>query len=175
MFGCRSLHHFPSVTGWSLSDNSYARILFLSIPEYHYYCQGRLLSLAIGLKLGHPFAGHSHNFCPIFTLHILRLDKLRIEGFVAGWVAPFLYWKLWLFKVPHPLLAVLTSRHLPEQKKINRSVLRLTVNGTSWNKKASLRQRIPSKRQSSSLRNGKRSSSTLSEGWYPDYRNNSRN
>ena len=35
MFGCESLHLFQSAAGWSLSEDSYARLLFVSITEYH--------------------------------------------------------------------------------------------------------------------------------------------
>jgi hypothetical protein len=34
-FGCGSLHQFPSVFQWSLSDDSYARLLPASNTEYH--------------------------------------------------------------------------------------------------------------------------------------------
>ena len=32
---CGSLHQFPSVAGWNLSDETYARLLSASISEYH--------------------------------------------------------------------------------------------------------------------------------------------
>ena len=35
MFGCGSLHLFPLTAGWSLSEDSYARILSTRITEYH--------------------------------------------------------------------------------------------------------------------------------------------
>jgi hypothetical protein len=35
MFGCGSLHLFPSVAGWSLSDDNWARHQSMSIAEYH--------------------------------------------------------------------------------------------------------------------------------------------
>ena len=35
MFGCGSLHLFQSAAGWSLSEDSYARLLCVSKTEYH--------------------------------------------------------------------------------------------------------------------------------------------
>ena len=35
IFGCGFLHLFLSVVGWSLSDGDYARLLSMSIAEYH--------------------------------------------------------------------------------------------------------------------------------------------
>jgi hypothetical protein len=35
MFGCGILHLFPLVSGWSLSEDSYAKILSASITESH--------------------------------------------------------------------------------------------------------------------------------------------
>jgi hypothetical protein len=35
MFGWETLHLFPSVAGWSLSDDDYIRFLSMSIAEYH--------------------------------------------------------------------------------------------------------------------------------------------
>ena len=35
MLGCGSLHLFPLAAGWSLLENSYAKLLCVSIIEYH--------------------------------------------------------------------------------------------------------------------------------------------
>jgi hypothetical protein len=92
MFNCRSLHQFPLVVGWSLSDNSYASS-----------CQYSRVSLLVSgwvpihdtvFKLGQVLVGLSLKFCSIFyPFTSYSQDELWVEGFVAGLVSSSLHWK----------------------------------------------------------------------------------
>lgn len=62
-----SLCLFPSVAGWNLSDDGYARLLCASITEYHEQCQGWAPFHGTGLKLDQSLVVHSFNSCSIFT------------------------------------------------------------------------------------------------------------
>ena len=85
MFGCISLHLFPSAAGKSLEYDSYAKVLSASIAEYHKQCQVWALSNDMGLKLGQSLFGQSLNFCSIFiTAHLLGSGNYRLM--VCGWV-----------------------------------------------------------------------------------------
>ena len=68
MFGCESLHLFLSAAGWSLSEDSYARLLSASITEY---CQGLVLAYGMGFKLGQSLVVHPLNLCSIFVPALL--------------------------------------------------------------------------------------------------------
>ena len=52
LFGCGFPHPSVSAAGWSLSEESHARLLSASLTEYHKKCQGLVLAHGMGLLLG---------------------------------------------------------------------------------------------------------------------------
>lgn len=62
-----SLYLVPSVARWSLSNNSYVRLLSLSVEECHYQPQWWFPSHGTCVELDQSLFGNSHNFYFIFT------------------------------------------------------------------------------------------------------------
>jgi len=86
MFDCGSLHQFPAVAGWSLSDDSYARLLSASIAEYHWLHPGRLSLMTWASSWASHWLAILSISGPSSLLHILYTGKIMVQGF-SGWVS----------------------------------------------------------------------------------------
>jgi len=87
MFGCGSLHLFWSAYGWSLSEDSYARLLSASIKRVSLVVSGICSCSWDGSQFGAiidwPFPWSLLYIC---SCRSCRQDRFWVEGFVGGLV-----------------------------------------------------------------------------------------
>lgn len=87
---------FQSGVGWSLSEESYARLLSASIKEYHKYYQGLALSwdgAPVGLVICCLLPPYQLSLLHCYLCISHSQDKLCILGFVFGLVSTSFHWK----------------------------------------------------------------------------------
>jgi hypothetical protein len=109
MLGWRSLHLFPSVAGWCLSDEGYARLLSASTADIS-------LTVSHGMSLKQSLVVPSLKFCSIFftSAHLVGRTNYGSKVLWASWVPiPPLKvlpgYRTWPVQSPClPLLGVLT-------------------------------------------------------------------
>lgn len=79
VFGCEAQWLFGSAAGWSLSEDSYARLLSAS-KAVSLLMSGLALSHGGGLRLVQGLVGHSLHLCFIFIpAHLVRKGKFWVE------------------------------------------------------------------------------------------------
>ena len=93
MFGCRSLHHFPSDARWSLSDDSYARLLSWKYSRLSLIVSGWGSLSCHGSQAGPVIDWPFHHFLlHHYALHILKVGPivgLRFYSWVGVPIHPF--------------------------------------------------------------------------------------
>jgi hypothetical protein len=119
MFDYESLHLFQSIAGWSLSEDSYARVLYASITQYYRQCLGLVLVHGMDLKLGQSLVGHSLNLCSILiSVLLVGRTNLGMKVLWVGWcpyasTGSLAVYRRWPHQAPYLLLLGVSARVFP--------------------------------------------------------------